>query len=161
MNEALFSSVRTGWCTPSWILTLVEKVGPIGLDPCSNMESGVRATERWEKSDDGLSREWGGHGLVYVNPPYGREIGPWMVKCRDEGRRGVEIIALVPSRTDTRWFQDCALTADQILLYRGRLVFEGAPNAAPFPSAVLYWGRDVNRFCDAFAGMGAFFQVSR
>ena len=44
---------------------------------------------------------------VYVNPPYGLLIGPWIAKLREElwAGRVSEAIALVPARTDTEWWE--------------------------------------------------------
>lgn len=52
------------------------------------------------------------------------------------------MIALVPARTDTRWWHaDIAGRAD-VWLLRGRLAFGDGSQAAPFPSAVVAWGAD-------------------
>jgi hypothetical protein len=114
--------------------------------------------------DNGLTADWQlwarGHGLVYMNPPYGRELAAWMSKAEDESLYGTEIIALVPARPDTRWFQGaCQQKGGQtptILFWKGRLKFKGAPACAPFPSALFYWGPRHERFCEVFAGKGLF-----
>ena len=48
---------------------------------------------------------------------------------------------LLPSRTDTRWFHEHGLKADEIRFIRGRLKFGDATNSAPFPSVVLVYRR--------------------
>lgn len=156
MNQmsTLLSSERPDWNTPDELLNLVRRVGPIGLDPCSNAASIVRAAVEWTEADDGLARDWRGYGLVFVNPPYGRLIAPWTAKLRVEGARGVEAIALLPARTDTRWWQEDVATADAICFWRGRLTFLGAPDPAPFPSAIAYWGPRPAAFRRAFSGWG-------
>src|SRR6185503_18792450 len=95
-------SGRVDWNTPSSLISAVYSFAGtdgIGLDPCSNPESVVHARVSWqlEKGDDGLTRSWTGHGLVFVNPPYGRRIGRWTTKMR---RSGAEVIGLLPARTD-------------------------------------------------------------
>ena len=45
-------------------------------------------------------------------------------------------VALLPSRTDSVWFQNVFSYAKLICFVRGRLVFEGAKETAPFPSVV-------------------------
>lgn len=96
-------------------------------------------------------------GLIYVNCPYGRTIGRWTAKCRNEAEEGAEIIALLPARTDTRWWRDCTppRSARAVAFLRGRLRFVGAPAGAPFPSCLVYWGPRKYRFADAFADAGA------
>jgi hypothetical protein len=85
--------------------------------------------------------------MVYVNPPYGRKIKPWVQKCVNEAKRAkeesndTEIILLGPARTDTQFFQ--------------KLV---CPTASPalFPSFLAYWGPRPALFEQAFTGMGWF-----
>lgn len=142
----LMSSRRKDWNTPQIIIDILKPLGPIALDPCSNASSIVPAYLSWSLESDGdsLMRPWcgieGDEGLVYVNPPYGRVLPRWIEKCRIEAAEGREIVALVPSRTDTRWFDNAWLTSDAVAFFRGRLKFLGAPHPAPFPSALIYWG---------------------
>ncbi len=159
---ALQSSVRQSWNTPEPVLTPLHKFATVGLDPCSNPDSIVGAVVEWslERGHDGLAREWGELGLVFVNPEYGRAINAWIAKCVTEargagtGRGGCEIVALVPARTDTRWFADIWQSASAILFWRGRLTFLGAPAGAPFPSALVYWGNRPRAFGRAFKACG-------
>ena len=152
MNEALLSSKRMDWNTPESFLALVRKVAPIGLDPCSNVTSKVKASAAWLSG--GLEVDWSGFGLVYVNPPYGRELKQWAEKIAAEADRGVEIIALVPARTDTKWFRQMWNRKSAVCLWQGRITFEGAPNPAPFPSAVFYYGPHDLKFMQAFCDAG-------
>ena len=72
-----------------------------------------------------------------MNPPYGREITKWMQKAYESSRQGVTVVCLVPSRTDTKWWHDYVMFADEIRFVKGRLKFDGHKNSAPFPSAVV------------------------
>ena len=47
------------------------------------------------------------------------------------------VVCLIPARTDTAWWHDYVMKANEIRLVRGRLKFGGAKNSAPFPSAVV------------------------
>lgn len=143
--RVFLSSDRQTWNTPRAFLDAIAPLGRIGLDPCSNATSIVRARVKWTVDDDGLTRDWRGHGLVYVNPPYGNDLPVWVEKCELEAKRGVEIVMLVPARTDTRWFDRTARGA-LIGLWRGRLTYLGAQWPAPFPTAVPYWGRRRSLF---------------
>jgi len=103
---------------------------------------------------DGLRHPW--HGKVYMNPPYGREIGAWVEKAQHEVNRGNAqlVVALVPARTDTKWWQEnvcrsinrshagstsVLMSATSVNFLAGRLRFGGASNSAPFPSAIVTW----------------------
>jgi site-specific DNA-methyltransferase (adenine-specific) len=87
---------------------------------------------------------------VYVNPPYGRVIGRWIVKAMTEPVD--ELILLVPARTDTAWFQP--LYDHAICFIRGRLRFSGARENAPFPCALVYRGPRPDAFAQAFSHRG-------
>jgi hypothetical protein len=154
----LLSSERADWNTPANVLDLVRQVAPIELDPCSNEGSIVGATVeyRHDCGQDGLALGWGVRGLAFVNPGYGRGIGAWVEKCAAVALQHcdtTEIIALLPARPDTAWWQEHVVTADAVCFWRGRLTFLGAPHPAPFPSALAFWsGRceRVGRFEDVF-----------
>lgn len=155
--EPLMSSEKMDWRTPEILLALVRGMGTIGLDPCAdeNPEHHFAAYNLTE-ADDGLEHSWDAYGgsLVYVNPPYGRVLPAWIDYCNEFGEEGVEIILLVPSRTDTRWFRSATEAADARCLWHGRLTFQGAEHSAPFPSAVFYYGQDPWLFCSVFQDVG-------
>jgi DNA-binding XRE family transcriptional regulator len=143
-SGAAVSSVYQNWATPPGLLgTLYPLVGgAFHLDPCSPHPDGpVRARIRFTATDDGLLLPWPS-GSVFCNPPYGPAIASWVAKCRSEADGGCgPIIALVPARTDTRWWRDIAGHADVALL-KGRLSFGDGSTPAPFPSALAVWGAD-------------------
>ncbi len=90
--------------------------------------------------DDGLSLPW--HGAVFVNPPYGRGLGAWVAKAKAEVLSGNArtVVALIPARTDTRYWHEHVAGVATVFFLRGRLRFGTAGAAAPFPSAIVLWG---------------------
>lgn len=151
VNPALFSSESTNWFTPAHIIDRTQKLlGEIDLDPCSDADGNVPARERFV--DGGLEQSWSGR--VYMNPPYGREIGDWVTKLSGAFYSGevTEAIALVPARTDTEWFR--TFRDAPICFMRGRLRFSGYPSGAPFPSAAAYFGDRLDDFRAAFDDIG-------
>nr|WP_294529433.1 DNA N-6-adenine-methyltransferase [uncultured Rhodopila sp.] len=142
------SSVEQDWYTPGWLLErVVGVVGPFDTDPCSpgRGRTAVRAKLHFTAADDGLNQAW--PGLCWLNPPYGRDIGRWLAKARHEVDAGHArcVVGLVPARTDTVWWHsEVASWADAVLL-KGRLTFEGADGAAPFPSAIIAYGLSVEQ----------------
>lgn len=136
--------------TPVALLEKLEKVwGEIDLDPCAHIESPVRAKRRILVSEggDGLRDEWCGH-FAYMNPPYSG-AALWL-KRADEmhaaGKVGV-VVALVPARTESAYFQDHIAGRCDVGFVRGRIQFgreAGAPpdkrNHAPFPVMLIIWG---------------------
>lgn len=172
-HKVLTSSRRRDWCTPLRVISILERIGvPILLDPCSNADSLVPAELKIREGDspDGLEAPWMGlgYGLVYVNPPYGREVGWWTKKAAMEIAfarlspaafdRGGGIVMLLPARTETAWFRP-VWEADLLFFFHGRLVFHGAKWVAPFPSVLsLHCNGDrqlIQRFADACAADNA------
>jgi hypothetical protein len=169
--RVMTSSANEHWNTPAVVRDPILTLGKIKLDPCSNPGSILGAETEFygpgaaTNAQDGLLESWQCGGLVFVNPPYGRKIVPWITKCAREAditrtsgpgfKAGTEIILLGPARTDTKWFQlEVLPTADSVLLWKGRLTFEGAPAPAVFPSFLAYWGHRPGMFRQAFAGKG-------
>lgn len=105
------------WYTPGWIF---DRLGlEFDLDPSSphDFETKVPANTKFTIFDDGLSKNW--EGKVWMNPPYGPDTSFWMRRLIAHGNG----IALVFSRTDTKWFQEALATADATLLVSGRIEF--------------------------------------
>lgn len=157
-----YSSATPEWYTPPQIVAaVVDFFDDIDLDPCA--EGGapktIPALRHYTVADDGLALPW--FGRVYLNPPYGDAIPPWIAKldaCYRAG--GIEAgIALVPARTDTAWFDP--LWAHTICFVRGRLKFGGAADSAPFPSALVYLGTEPGRFARAVAHLGRVVEAFR
>ena len=150
-----FSSESPEWYTPRHVIDRVLRVlGTITLDPCSNSKTApnVPALSHYTAEDDGLAQPW--RGRVYMNPPYGRGIDPWIAKLCAAHADGsvIEAIALVPARTDTDWFR--RLRDAAICFVDGRLRFSDAEAGAPFPSALAYLGPNRRGFIAAFWDLG-------
>jgi hypothetical protein len=120
--DVLLSSDSPDWCTPPEVLEPVRTFAPIGFDPFSNAGSIVGAAVDVRPPADSLTMPWPvGGGLVWCNPPYGRELAACAAKIAAQARRGCEILTLVPARTDTAWFE--TLAAPLWCAWRGRVQF--------------------------------------
>lgn len=128
----LFSSASAHWPTPRSVYDALNAEFGFTFDPCPLDDSATAGTPLWNK--DGLSRSWAGE-RVFCNPPYGRGVDRWLAKARE----AILSVFLLPSRTDTRWWHDYAMKADEIRFLRGRLKFGDAKAGAPFPSVVLVY----------------------
>jgi hypothetical protein len=151
----LMTSETPEWYTPDHIISKVRMVlGDITLDPCSNSNTNpnVPALNHYTVEDNGLSQEW--FGGVYMNPPYGDEIKEWVAKLVEAYELGNvdEAIALLPARTDTAWMR--MLSDYPRCFVWGRLKFSGSENSAPFPSVVVYLGKDTAQFATVFQEIG-------
>lgn len=146
---------ESNWETPLEVLELVREMGPIALDPCTTEENPCGAAAFLTPRTNGLTAHWfAAKGLVYANPPYGRALNEWAAKMALEASDDTEIIALVPARTDTQWWQRNITTARAICFWEGRIRFVGAESSAPFPSALVYWGPRDLEFATIFKRAG-------
>ncbi|HCL00306.1 MAG TPA: N-6 DNA methylase [Candidatus Marinimicrobia bacterium] len=169
------NSQSQSWGTPLKYVKAIKRFfsGSIALDPCSNEYSIVHAeTEFMLPKNDGLREDWN-YPTIYMNPPYGadRERGTtiknWLAKCSLTHRKyGSEILALVPVATNTgHWKQSVFGQAKAIcFLYDTRLKFtengSGAGKGAPMACAMIYWGRNYEKFYDIFIEYGAVVDLS-
>lgn len=129
-----FSSRTDEWPTPRDFFERVsDEFGPFDLDPCATPEN-AKCARFFTRDDDGLAQDW--TGKVWMNPPYGREIGRWMRKAHESSLAGALVVCLVPARTDTAWWHDYAAKG-RVRFVRGRLKFGGSRTSAPFPSALV------------------------
>ena len=170
-TQVVFSSVKQDWQTPDELIDMIERFRPIRLDPCTVSDNPVGAEDFFTPADDGLCQDWDMErgGLIYVNPPYGRQQSKWIAKAIAESVRrpfqgnklATEIILLIPARTDTvNWQQGVFNNADAVCFIRGRIKFRGARNGAPFPSALVYFGDRERELCSHFNPLGHCFEVS-
>lgn len=150
-TDLMFSSATDKWNTPKdLIYAIVRFLGWIDLDPCADASESVPAGNHF--TENGLEREW--FGRVFMNPPYGREIGKWVMKARSED--GIdELIMLLPARTDTKWFQPLLTYNFSVCFINHRLKFGDSKNSAPFPSALVYRGSRHKEFYWFFEEWGA------
>lgn len=125
---------RPDWATPQPLFDSYNAAYHFTLDAAASANN-AKCPAFFTVEDDALSQDWGSH-RVWLNPPYGREIGAWMKKAYESALHGALVVCLVPARTDTAWWHEYAVRGDVTFL-RGRVRFVGAPFNAPFPSALV------------------------
>ena len=138
VNAGLFTSTRADWETPQDLFDKLNGQFGFKLDACATPET-AKCPRYFTPEDDALSQEWHPYGSVFMNPPYGREIGAWVEKAYREALNGCTVVCLLPARTDTRWFHGYCLQGE-IRFLPGRLKFSGYKNSAPFPSMIVIFG---------------------
>jgi site-specific DNA-methyltransferase (adenine-specific) len=134
----MFSSKSNDWATPQDFYNQLDAEFEFTLDPCAS-QSSAKCASFYTADDDGLSKDWEGH-TVFMNPPYGRKIGNWIQKAYEEGEKSnTRVVALIPARTDTKYWHNYCMKASEIRFVKGRLKFGhgNTKNSAPFPSAVV------------------------
>jgi hypothetical protein len=176
LSKIVLASNKQNWLTPPYFLDLVRSLGPIALDPCANPLSFVFAW--WSffgppNHIDGMNVRWIiPEGTVcFVNPPYGRSLSLWTAKMAAEGtsvivQANAHLIALIPARTGTGyWEQYIWPFADAVCFWHGgiqhpsRMCFydlDGRPAdaGATFDAAVIYFGKQRDKFKEVFSPYG-------
>ncbi len=143
LNKACFAGAGGEWATPwKFFNQQAEKYGPFDLDVCADNHN-AKCWDFISPEQDALRQPW--RGVCWMNPPYGRDLGKWILKAwRETSLPGHarRVVCLLPARTDARWWHDYVQKyAAKIEFIRGRLKFEGARNSAPFPSAIVVFGK--------------------
>lgn len=133
-----FSSKTNEWSTPQSFFDELDKEFNFTLDPCATQEN-AKCEKYYTIEDDGLLQDWS-KDIVFMNPPYGREIKHWVQKAYEESLKGATVVCLIPARTDTTYWHGYIFgKADDIRFIKGRLKFGDGKNSAPFPSAVIVY----------------------
>jgi phage N-6-adenine-methyltransferase len=114
------------------------------LDPCATAAN-AKCARYFTRELDGLAQPW--TGRVFMNPPYGREIGRWMCKARQSVESGeTELcVCLVPARPGSAWWHDFAAKGE-VRFLRGRLRFGEGAAGAPFDSAIVVFRNAPARY---------------
>lgn len=138
INKGLFSSNTDEWETPQSFFDEWNQQFHFTLDACAN-KNNHKVDRYFSKEENGLEKDWGGE-TVWCNPPYGRNIGQWVKKCWLEAqKKDTKVVALLPARTDTKWFHEYVYYEALTYFVKGRLKFGDSKNSAPFPSMVCIW----------------------
>ncbi len=103
VNKGLFTSLTDEWETPQDLFDKLNKEFKFTIDVCATKEN-AKCKLFYSKKEDGLKREWGVR--CWMNPPYGRVIGKWVKKAYESAQKGALVVALLPARTDTKWFHE-------------------------------------------------------
>jgi hypothetical protein len=166
----MINTLSQEWGTPHKYVDAVKDFfkGDIDLDPCSNDHSIVNALLEYRLPEhDGLRESWN-FKRIYVNPPYGidkergTKIKHWLYRCAEAHKtHGSEVLALVPVATNTGHWKNYVFGRATAVsfLYDTRLKFlvdgrdEG--KGAPMSCAMVYWGKQYERFYDIFIQYGA------
>jgi site-specific DNA-methyltransferase (adenine-specific) len=158
VNKGTLTSNRQDWETPQAFFNELDREFHFVLDVAATSEN-AKCENFYTEKEDGLSQNWGGGeqidvnpsnvvartGAVWCNPPYSKQLGKWVKKASEESKKGVTVVMLIPSRTETRWFHDYIYNKDnvEIRFVKGRIRFSGSSVNAPFPSmVVVFHGSD-------------------
>ena len=138
-----YMSKSNSWETPQDFFDKLNDEFGFTLDPCASEEN-HKCDKYYTIEDNGLKQDWS-NDIVFMNPPYGREIKHWVRKAYKESLKGAVVVCLIPARTDTRYWWDYIFPYAKIRFIKGRLKFgkNGVFSPAPFPSAIVVFNIDI------------------
>lgn len=136
-NPYMPVSQTDDWATPKDLWNQLNDSYDFELDAAASLTNHL--CDEWfgldhfdENRRNGLTGTW--IGRTWVNPPYGRGIYDWVKKASQHDDL---VMMLLPSRTDTKWFHEFAMTKADIQFLKGRLKFGAGITSAPFPSILV------------------------
>lgn len=159
-RDVLTSSASDEWYTPPEYIEMAREImGGIDIDPATSQtaQAWVRASTWYTIKDDGLARPW--QGRLWLNPPYGAQIGQWTQKAaaaHDSGRVSAGMLLVRPA-PGSAWYQELAGRYASCILHR-RIRFidaNGKAQASPVHGNVFfYMGQEIDRFREVFSTIG-------
>jgi phage N-6-adenine-methyltransferase len=143
-NDSRYRGKGRAWATPPSVFEPLQAEFGFTVDACADGLN-AKLARYWSEAEDGLAQDWSAE-VVWMNPPYGREIRAWIRKAREASDAGALVVGLVPAETDSDWWHEHILGRAEIRYLRGRIRFlvhqaEGPTRwASPFrPSVVVVW----------------------
>jgi site-specific DNA-methyltransferase (adenine-specific) len=154
MNDVHFSSISDEWETPLELFKKFNDIYDFQLDAAATKENAL-CPNFFSKEFDALQQNWAPYGKVWLNPPYGRQIGKFIKKAYEESVKGCIVVCLIPARTDTKWWYDYVTKSSEIIFITGRIKFINKTlpsyksdgnfktSPAPFPSAIVIFDPSI------------------
>lgn len=116
------------WLTPPDVQDPLGGWQSFDLDPSSPVVRPFPTAQRhFTIEDNGLIQTW--DGRVWLNPPYGKGIVPWMARMAEHDHG----IALIFARTSTLWFHAFVFARASALFFVRRRIQFLQPNGLPMP----------------------------
>jgi phage N-6-adenine-methyltransferase len=83
-RRVMTSSKDMTWATPQAWFDYLDLEFDFTLDPCCTHKT-AKCSKHFTPVENGLTQSWA-EETVFMNPPYGREVGLWMKKAYEEAR---------------------------------------------------------------------------
>jgi len=146
------------WGTPQWLFDLLDQEFHFGCDAAADWKNSKCFHLFSERQSNALERDWFSekttelwNNVFYLNPPYSAgNIDKFMAKALEESKKGAVVVCLVPCATDTRWWYNYAMKAQEIRFIKGRVRFVGydeegkqIANSPTFSSCVVIFRKEA------------------
>lgn len=142
-----FESNKQDWETPDELFKRLDNEFNFEIDLASS-EHNKKIDRYYSIEDDAFSHDW--IGSCWLNPPYTTEkykLKDWVKRCYEQSfKNDVTIVALIPARTNTKWWHQYVMKAKEIRLLEGRVKFVGAEHGLPQPLAVIIFQKNELKY---------------
>jgi len=170
--KTMMSTGKDDYGTPQWLFDYLNSVFKFNIDLAASKWN-KKVEKFYSIKDNSFKKKWVGN--CWLNPPYSKPQTKCSVDCSKPvcNRRGYHlthnrpglinwveaahrkserykstVVCLVPSRTDTKWFEIVWLYSILVCFIKGRLKFcsknEKNDFSAPFPSCLTIFSGNKN-----------------
>jgi phage N-6-adenine-methyltransferase len=133
-----FESRKQEWETPPSLFERLNREFGFTLDLAADATN-AKCSTYYTAEADALTLPW--NGVCWLNPPYGlrhHKLSDWVRKAyRETQKPDCTVVMLIPARTNTRWWHDYCMKAEEIRFLNGRPKFGDAKHGLPQPLAII------------------------
>ena len=146
------------WNTPpEFVGDVLKYFGTLDLDPCSNDEDNpnVPAKKVYTEITNGLAHRWTANS-VFMNHPYSQS-DKWIPYAVSQYELGYakEMILLIKLDVSTKWWK--SVSQYSWIAVNERMKFGDGTGASPFQSAIIYLGKNLEKFNTMFCKYGTLY----
>ena len=146
------------WNTPpEFVGDVLKYFGTLDLDPCSNDEDNpnVPAKKVYTEITNGLAHRWTANS-VFMNHPYSQS-DKWIPYAVSQYELGYakEMILLIKLDVSTKWWR--SVSQYSWIAVNERMKFGDGIGASPFQSAIIYLGKNLEKFNTMFCKYGTLY----
>ena len=146
------------WNTPpEFVGDVLKYFGTLDLDPCSNDEDNpnVPAKKVYTEITNGLAHRWSANS-VFMNHPYSQS-DKWIPYAVSQYELGYakEMILLIKLDVSTKWWR--SVSQYSWIAVNERMKFGDGTGASPFQSAIIYLGKNLEKFNTMFCKYGTLY----
>tara|TARA_R110002012_G_scaffold143475_1_gene301676 strand:+ start:39 stop:560 length:522 start_codon:yes stop_codon:yes gene_type:complete len=126
-NTTTPENIKDLWRTPENVFKALDDEFWFTLDACASRENAL-CHDFFSEDKSALDYDWLSHelpntGAVFINPPYSQTEAFLKRASQQAEKHNLTVVALVNANTDTKWFAESVLTANEVRLITGRLSF--------------------------------------
>lgn len=128
------------WATPQALFDDWHRRLNFTVDAAAS-DLNAKLARYWTKADDALAQDWTGE-RPFFNPPWSN-VAPWVAKSLE--KRQAVSCAILPARTDQKWYRALEFDPDTYIKHLGRVAFRdptGGGRMSPREGAMVAvtWG---------------------